>query len=66
MSETSDRVSRLAGRYINVTGAELARRAQSGDPSLAADIRSMAASLLRQDESPGLRGRVKRFLWGST
>jgi hypothetical protein len=64
MARTSDRVSKLAGKYINITPGELlGRLGQSGGAQeIAADIRSIAASALRQDETRGLRGAVKKLL----
>ena len=58
MAQTSDRMARLAGKYINVTANEIALN----DPVvIAAEIRAMAASLLRQDEHKGLRAKLKDF-----
>ena len=57
-SQTSDRVSSLAGRYAGISGNTVR---QMNPDALAADIRSMAASLLRQDEVKGLRGVVRRL-----
>lgn len=62
MAETS--LSSLASRYAKTTPEmvlALAYKERSRE-KLAADIRSMAASLLRQDETKGLRGIVKRML----
>lgn len=57
-SQTSDRVSSIAARYVRLT-ADQVRRA---DPeALAFEVRSMAASLLRQDETKGLRGIVRKL-----
>ena len=58
-AETSDKVSTLAGRYARITGNTVR---QMNPDHLAADIRSMAASLLRQDQTKGLRGFVRRVL----
>lgn len=59
MAQTSDRISSMAARYRTMTGADVVEAGL--DPrkadQLAKDIRSMAASLQRQDETPG-----KRFL----
>jgi hypothetical protein len=64
MARTSDRVSTIAARYANLTPARLLA-ATAKDSSLEAtaeDIRSMAASLLRQDEQRGLRKLVRKVL----
>ena len=61
-SETSDRVSSIAARYFSITTDQI-RAFASDERSLHAfrdDIRSMAASLLRQDETKGLRGLVRK------
>jgi type IV pilus biogenesis protein CpaD/CtpE len=59
-AKTSDRVSSLAGRYGDITATELLVRCKAGQSEeIAADIRSMAASLRRQDEHKGLRGKLK-------
>jgi len=62
MAQTSDRVSAIAARYAGVKADELL--ALTATPSMreqtAADVRSMAASLLRQDETRGLRGLVRK------
>ena len=57
MAQTSDRVSSLAARYANITPEELysitsdaVQRRQT-----AGELRTMAMSLLRQDEVKGLR-----------
>lgn len=57
MAQTSDRVSSLAARYAGMSNTKFKELA--ADPEsvneLAYDVRSMAASLLRQDEVKGLR-----------
>lgn len=57
-AETSDRVSAIAARYRTFTAQEL--MAAADDPEraerVAVEVRSMAASLQRQDETKGLRG----------
>lgn len=57
MAQTSDRVSSIAARYANITAAELhsitsdaVQRRQT-----AGELRTMAMSLLRQDEVKGFR-----------
>lgn len=64
MAQTSDRISALAAKYAPLTPDRL--RVITSDShyreATAADIRAMAASLLRQDETKGLRGLVKRVL----
>lgn len=61
-SQTSDRISSIAARYANITPARLIGLAGSDATveQAASDIRSMAASLIRQDETKGLRGIGKR------
>jgi type IV pilus biogenesis protein CpaD/CtpE len=59
-AQTSDKISSLAGRYGDITATELLVRCKAGQAEeVAADIRSMAASLRRQDEHKGLRGKLK-------
>jgi hypothetical protein len=57
MAQTSDRISSMAARYRTMTGMDVVEAGL--DPrkadALAKDIRSMAASLQRQDETPGTR-----------
>lgn len=62
MSQTSDRVSSIAARYLNVTAATLmAKTAKASTAEITADeIRSMAASCLRQDEVKGLRRLIRK------
>jgi len=57
MAQTSDRVSSIAARYVNITSRELAQK-RAGE--LVKDIRALAASVLRQDETRGLRGLVRK------
>lgn len=62
MAKTSDRVSSIAARHANIlpeTVMALAAK-QSTATVLASDIRTMAASLLRQDEHKGLRGLIQK------
>lgn len=56
MAQTSDKISSLAARYAGYTKLRLAEDASANREQLVADIRSMAASLLRQDGTKGLRG----------
>ncbi len=62
MTQTSDRVSTMAARHTKLTAETL--MALAAKPStaeiLASDIRSMAASLLAQDEHRGLRGMIRK------
>ena len=64
MAQTSDRISKIAGRYAGITTNELL--AVTSTPALreqtAGDIRSMAASLLRQDETTGLRRLLRKVI----
>jgi muconolactone delta-isomerase len=58
-AQTSDRISSLAGRYGDITATELLVRCKAGQAEeVAADIRSMAASLRRHK---GLRRLWRRF-----
>jgi hypothetical protein len=60
-AKTSDHVSSIAGRYVNLTPARLLVLTAK-DSTLeitASEIRSMAASLLRQDEVRGVRKLLK-------
>lgn len=63
-SQTSDKVSSLAGKYVGLTadGLLAATASASLREMTAADIRSMAASLLRQDEHKGLRGLIRKVI----
>ncbi len=64
MSQTSDRVSSMAARHVNLTAETIMALAakQSTAEILAGEIRSMAASLLRQDEHRGLRGLIRKAM----
>lgn len=62
-AQTSDRVSSIAAKYAGITSESLKAR-MSFPEETAADIRTMAASLLRQDEYRGLRGLVRKVLGG--
>jgi hypothetical protein len=57
---TSDRVSSIAARYVNF-GAQDFPTTGERRADLARDIRSMAASLLAQDEVKGFRKLIRRF-----
>lgn len=63
MAETSDRVSTLASRYSTITAHRLIvlTRKDSTAEQAASDIRTMAASLLRQDETKGFRGLLRKI-----
>lgn len=64
MAQTSDQISSLAARYVGMSNTALKAKTESRDGlnEVAHDIRSMAASLLRQDEVRGLRGFVRKLL----
>lgn len=64
-AKTSDRMSRIAARYMDLTPARLiALTAKPSTTEIAVEeIRSMAASLLRQDEVKGVR-RLLRLVTG--
>jgi hypothetical protein len=62
MAQTSDRVSKLAATYVKVT-PDILQKLCADDHlrrSAAADIRTMAASLLRQDEVRGVRAFLRK------
>ena len=60
-SQTSDRMSSIAARRLKITGLDIRMVASIEEANeLAADVRSMAASLLRQDEVKGLRGLLRK------
>jgi ribonuclease HIII len=63
MAQTSDRVSSIAARYAGVTADEMLSMTASHQlrQETAAEIRSMAASLLRQDEVKGVRKLLKKI-----
>lgn len=58
--QTGDKVSALAGRYASLQSSELIGLPISEAHQIAKDIRSMAASLLAQDEVRGLRKLWKK------
>lgn len=62
MAQTSDKISSIAGRYAGISNTALKERVATRDgmAEVAHDIRSMAASLLRQDEVKGLRGLIRK------
>lgn len=65
MAQTSDRVSSIASRWGRVSSEQIRAMCQTDECRLeefASDVRSMAASLLRQDETKGLRGFVRKLL----
>jgi hypothetical protein len=63
MAQTSDHISSLAARYVSMSNTTLKAKLQGdGINEVAHDIRSMAASLLRQDEVRGLRKIIKRVI----
>jgi hypothetical protein len=64
MTQTSDRVSSIAARYATMTARRLTDLGSAPDvaANAAADIRAMAASLLRQDEHKGLRGLFRKVM----
>lgn len=64
-AQTSDRVSTIAARYANLTPNQLIAKTANGKGLLDTtnDIKSMAASLLRQDEVKGVR-KLLRLVTG--
>jgi ribonuclease HIII len=61
-AQTSDRVSSIAARYIDVTPLQLMSLTATEKlrERTAAEVRSMAASVLRQDETKGLRKLIRK------
>lgn len=59
-AQTSDRISSLAARYADISSAELMSLTISQAEVRASDIRSMAMSLLRQDEVRGIRKFIRK------
>lgn len=65
MAKTSDRVSSIAAKYNFRNADELAHELSEGEIDLAEvakDLKSLAASCLRQDEHKGFRGTITRWL----
>lgn len=63
-AQTSDKISSLAAKYIGMSNAQLGAKVETreGRNEVAHDMRSMAASLLRQDEVKGLRKLFSKVL----
>jgi hypothetical protein len=63
-SRTSDRVSSLAARFVNLSPDTLLAltATEASRQQATADIRSMAASLLRQDEQRGIRRLIRKVI----
>ena len=63
MARTSDRVSSIAAKWSKVSPDDLL--ALTATPAMravaASELRTMAMSLVRQDEHKGLRGLLKRI-----
>ena len=61
-AKTSDRVSSIAAAYAGITddGLLTLTATQELREETAADIRTMAASLLRQDEVRGIRKLIRK------
>lgn len=63
MAQTSDKISSLAALYLGISNTTLRKRIEGdGFNEVAHDIRSMAASLVRQDEVKGLRKFVRKIV----
>lgn len=64
MAQTSDRISSLAARYAGMSNTKFRQLAENPEDlnALAYDVRSMAASLLRQDEVKGLRKLIRKVV----
>ena len=62
MAKTSDRISSLAARYAGMSNTKFKELVTSPEAvnELAYDVRSMAGSLLRQDEHRGLRRLIRK------
>jgi hypothetical protein len=63
-AQTSDRISTVAAAYVGTTPERLLALTATEQlrEETAADIRSMAASLLRQDETKGQRKLLKKVM----
>lgn len=63
-AQTSERVSKLAGRYVGITADDLLSLTTTPElrAQTAGDIRSLAASALRQDETRGLRKLLSKVM----
>jgi hypothetical protein len=63
-AQTSDRVSSIAARYAGITADNLLSLTATAPlrEQMAADIRSLAASALRQDETRGLRRLLRKVM----
>ena len=55
MAQTSDRVSRIAARLMDFKAESLNRMDWADKVQHAEDVRAIAASALRQDQTPGKR-----------
>lgn len=62
-AQTSDRISALAAAYIRTTPDDIEEAAADDRlaEKMSRDIRAMAASLMRQDETRGLRRFLKKI-----
>jgi hypothetical protein len=63
MAQTSDRVSKVAAKLSKLEAGDIFDACHSGSAAveqLAADVRSVAASALRQDETKGIGRFFKR------
>lgn len=61
MAQTSDRISHIAAKLLNIKGIDLDWASREELDDIARDVRALAASALRQDETKGKRDRF-RFL----
>lgn len=64
MARTSDRVSSIAARYTDIRPDTLLALTATPESrsTLCAEIKSMAASCLRQDEVKGLRKLIRKVM----
>jgi hypothetical protein len=64
MAQTSDRVSKIAGKYARLDSDLLLSLTATREirEATARDIRTLAASVLRQDETKGLRSLIRKVL----
>lgn len=63
-ARTGNMVSSIAGHYATITPEDLLALAAKQPERTAGDIRSMATSLLRQDEVKGWRRGWRRLIPG--
>ena len=62
MAQTSDKVSGIAARLMNFSVRELDRLTPDQRVKFVNDVKTLAASALRQDETKGFRRVVNKLL----